>query len=114
MMFHLPAQFWGIPTAVANFTGTVTTGTDTSNLYLVTLQPPNSSIRKVAAFLEPRRWDHTPKNCLYAGNSQGGRLREVQDPNDSLIEGDITDYQMPSAFATSFRFRQFNESSCSV
>ena len=80
----------------------------------MTIQPPSSPTRRVGAFLEAHRWDGTPQSCLYAGNSQGGPLGEVKvsDPQDSLIEGDINDYRMQSAFATNYRFEQFDETSC--
>ena len=51
--------------------------------------------------------------CLYAGNRQGGTIQEVEDPNDSVIEGIYTDYIMNDEFTTDFKFSHFDESICS-
>ena len=51
--------------------------------------------------------------CFYVGNRQGGTIREVEDPNDSVIEGSYADYMTAGDFSTEFTFSHFDEDRCS-
>ena len=50
--------------------------------------------------------------CYYAGSSQGGRTGEREE-NDSVIEGDYTDYQVGGLFDDNFIYSQFERDRCS-
>ena len=55
-------------------------------------------------------WEFESKKCLYVGNRQGGPIGEVEDPNDSVIEGSYQDYVTGGAFMTKFTYAVFKES----
>ena len=59
-------------------------------------------------------WDLSNKDCLYAGNIQGGRLGDIRDPNvgDSVIEGDYMQYAVEGMFASDFTYSQFVADQC--
>ena len=52
------------------------------------------------------------RTCYFVGNEQAGKLAEVSDPNDSVIEGDYGDYIVESLFATAYTYSHFLESLC--
>ena len=86
------------------------------SFYVVTVQPwaSFSPSRSFLGTFFTRKWDNSPGPCLYVGNAQGGPSSEVKDPNDSVIEGDYTDYLIPSGemFETEYKFAQFDEERC--
>ena len=57
-------------------------------------------------------WEFEKRPCLYVGNSQAGPLGEDVVPNDSVIEGVYSDYEVESMFASDFTFSHFEESRC--
>ena len=46
------------------------------------------------------------------GNSQAGPLGEAVVPNDSVIEGIYSDYEVNSIFSSDFAFSHFEEQRC--
>ena len=84
------------------------------NFYVVTVLPESSPPRSFLGLFYTQKWDHSSGPCLYVGNAQGGPSSEVQDPNDSVIEGDYLDYfiQGGDLFETEYRFVQFEEERC--
>ena len=52
-----------------------------------------------------------PGPCYYVGGAQGGRTSE-RDENDSVIEGQYTDYQVNGLFGDDFLYSQFEEDRC--
>lgn len=54
-----------------------------------------------------------PGPCYYIGTGQGGRTPEI-DENDSVIEGQYTDYQVKNLFDDEFVYSQFGEDRCIV
>ena len=80
----------------------------------MTVMPESSSPRSFLGEFYHLKWDTSREPCLYAGNAQGGPGYEVEDPNDSIIEGDYSDYIIPSGdlFETEFKYVQFDEERC--
>ena len=101
-VFVFLAQFWNIP---------IKNTTRDGEHYLEIFDPSHSSYRLIPAFLAPRTWDHTHANCYYVGNLQGGPSRS-HDPQESVIEGKLSEYETSSLFATTFTYEEFEESMC--
>ena len=57
-------------------------------------------------------WEFENRPCLYVGNSQGGPIDEVVGPNDSVIDGEYTDYEVNDMFATTYQYTKFEEGKC--
>ena len=59
-------------------------------------------------------WEVERRTCYFVGSGQAGKLAEVSDPNDSVIEGDYmySDYIVESLFATTYTYSHFLESTC--
>ena len=58
-------------------------------------------------------WEFERRPCLYVGKSQAGPLGEKDvDPNDSVIEGILRDYQVNSMFSSNFTSSHFDETLC--
>ena len=86
---------------------------DAGQRYIIQVSHPSSTPRVFTGLLFPVTWEQQMSYCLYAGNRQGGTIQEVEDPNDSVIEGIYTDYIMNGEFTTDFKFSHFDESICS-
>ena len=52
--------------------------------------------------------------CFYAGNIQGGSLREITDRNfnDPVIEGSYVDYIVDGPFEHDFAYSRFSADMC--
>lgn len=82
-------------------------------LYLVEVRPPNSPVRQFVAEYYSVSWDRSrPEPCLYAGDQQGGRLLEIKNPNDPVIERNYRLYRTNGLFETRFRFSEFPSDKC--
>ena len=57
-------------------------------------------------------WELEEGPCYYVGNSQAGKLAELDDPNDSVITGMYSDYKVDTLFSTAFAYAHFNETRC--
>ena len=90
------------------------TGTKPDNLtyYTVTVTPPDGDVRSFVGHLYDVTWDFTPVPCVYAGNRNGGPVFEFDNPNDSVIEGNYTLYEVSDLFSTGFTYEQFDEARC--
>ena len=62
-----------------------------------------------------RPWESAKEPCVYAGDSEGGRMYEILKPNVSLLDGSYEDYIVEDLFGTEFKFSQFlrDAGSCS-
>ena len=87
-------------------------GSGRANDYVVTVNYPNSPPRSFVGVLSSVTWEFEKRPCIYVGNSQAGPISEVVSPNDSVIEGEYTDYEVASMFATEFTYSHFDESHC--
>ena len=58
-------------------------------------------------------WKYEPKQCIFVGTSQGGPTNEVDDKNDSVIEGSYKDYITDGPFGTDFKYAVFDDAVCS-
>ena len=109
-------QFWNIPIKVTpfNFHGQATYDLQMQDLYQIEVSNTNSFPRRFVAELYDLTWDPTRKDhCLYAGDQQGGRILEISNPNDPVIQGVYTFYRTQGLFDSHFQYTQFNESICS-
>jgi hypothetical protein len=108
-------QFWNVPVEVELYDGEYGSGSaqDVNTYYTVKVTPPDSTPRQFVAEYGSYLWSYTQTPCLYAGNRQGGPLREVKDgPNDSAIEGLYRDYIASDFFATDHTYNRFDNSRC--
>ena len=80
--------------------------------YTVYVDHPKSEPRHFTGLRYPMSWEFESKECLYVGNKQGGPISEVDDPNDSVIEGDYQDYITADSFETDFKYTVFNSDMC--
>lgn len=87
-------------------------GTRRSDLYNITIKYPGSEPRSFVGLLQSKTWELEKRPCLYVGDSQAGPIDEVESPNDSVIEGDYTEYKVESIFATDFIYSHFDKSRC--
>ena len=110
-LFSIPGQFWNVPVTVSSYTG-LFGGEDRTDDYIITVDHPQSDPRSFVGLKYSVTWEFEKRVCYYVGNTQAGKLAEVSDPNDSVIEGDYTDYKVDSLFATDFKFSHFDVSRC--
>ena len=97
------AQFWNIPVTVLREGDEVFL-----QLFNDTLDP---RYRLIPAEPAPRTWDHTHATCYYVGNAQGGPVHS-HDAVESVIEGNVLQYETSSLFSPEFDFSQFDDSFC--
>ena len=104
----LTGQFWNIPLKIEPYVGQY--GERLVDLmdrfYSLTVSYPNAAERTFVAKYDERDWfDNRP--CLYAGDSDGGRVSEVP-TSDSVIEGTASSYVVQDLFSTDFEFSKYN------
>ena len=92
-------------------------GADISRYYVVTVDSASEggSPRSFLGEFYHLKWDKSRESCLYAGNAQGGPSYEVEDPNDSVLEGRYSEYIISNedrVFDTQYKYSQFDESRC--
>ena len=103
-------QFWNVPFNIEPYDEPYGSGSaqEVNDYYVLTMSPPLSKKRSFVAEYDYYTWDYTISPCFYAGNRQGGPLREVQDgPNDSPIQGYYRDYIVFSLFDTTPKYNRF-------
>lgn len=103
-------QFWNIPVNITKYNGNIDGGVDT-NYYIVSVNHPKDPPRQFVGRYYDASWDSENKNCLYVGSRQGGKIREVESPNDPVIRGSYREYVVGDAFETRFAYSVFDESS---
>ncbi len=98
---------------VERFTGSLTDGRRPDNLYVVTVNYPNTPPRSFVTFLHSPTWDKRGNEyCLYGGNRQGGSILEITTPNDPIIQGHYADYIVGDPFEVEFAYSHFDSSEC--
>ena len=107
-------QFWNIPVGITPYIGQTVDGTpEPSTLYIVNITT-NTNTRLYVGRLHQVGWEGRPGPCLYVGNRQAGRIAEIEQPNDGVIEGNYMNYRVSSAFSEeNYMFGLFSESRCS-
>ena len=108
-------QFWNVPALYEPFTGTLPAyirNTDDYYTVSVTSASDPTAVRSFVAERGDVTWNKLEETCLYAGNSQGGSVIEVDEPNDPVIEGSFKEYQMNGLFETDYVYAQFEEDRC--
>ena len=111
-----PGQFWNVPIVVTENTGNFNNNIRNDD-YIITVpgSPPSpigSPTRSFVGLLSSVTWEFEQRPCLYVGNSQAGPLGEAVFPNDSVIEGIYSDYEVNSIFSSDFAFSHFEEQRC--
>ena len=104
-----PGQFWNIPVTAHP---TASPNVTYYAAYNVTVDPPEADARTFIADLYQRIWDLTLRPCLYAGNSQGGPIFEIENDH-SVIEGEYSNYEVSDGmFGASFDFNRLESRPC--
>ena len=80
--------------------------------YVITVDHPESEPRSFVGLKSDVTWEFENRVCYYVGNTQAGKLAEVDDPNDSVIEGEYTEYKVETLFSTAFKYSHFDEGNC--
>ena len=112
---------FNVPFTVVDYGGLLDSLDPSTNHYYVTVGntlEDSASSRTFVASLQLRSWDRTAGPCLYAGNRQSGPTGDIpedQRPNDSVIEGEYTQYAVDGDFGSDCMFcGQFDESKCAA
>ena len=101
-LYTYTGQFWNVPISV----------TDSAGVYYIDVHKPgDTNYRHIPTIEYGMTWDHAPKPCYYAGNSQGGPERSKH-PQESVIEGSYKDYETAGLFATDFKYKVFKDGVC--
>ena len=87
-------------------------GVERDDDYIITVSHPEANARSFVGLKSDRTFEFERRVCYYAGNTQAGELAEVSEPNDSVIEGEYSDYRVESLFATEFTYTHFDDSRC--
>lgn len=83
-------------------------GPSSYDYYVLSLDFGNGKRQRAfVAALYPFTWERKRDPCLYAGNSNGGSIVEVNTPNDSVIEGQLEDYIVSTKFSTQWKYSVF-------
>ena len=80
--------------------------------YVITVSHPDSTPRSFVGLRSGVTWEFEKRVCYYVGNTQAGKVSEVSEPNDPVIEGDYSEYTVESLFATEFTYMRFNDDRC--
>ena len=83
--------------------------------YIITVDHPDAvdGPRSFVGLKSDVTWEFENRVCYYVGNTQAGPLAEVDEPNDSVIEGIYTEYKVDTLFSSGFMYSHFNEGACS-
>ena len=105
------AQFWNVPVELSEYTGGDEPN-DGLKYYTVQVTPSSGNVRRFVGHLYSVSWEFTPIPCVYAGNRNAGPVAEFNNPNDPVIQGNYTEYEVNDLFSTEFEYEQFDESRC--
>ena len=81
-------------------------------MYEITVEYPGSKPRSFIDVLHSRTWELDKQPCLYVGDSQVGPPNKVPNLNNSVIEGDYTDYIITTLFSTDYKYSHFERTQC--
>ena len=109
-------QFWNVPVSIKPFSGLLKPDAVVySEMFTVNITT-NGNLRTYPGWISQHTWDTKEEGpCLHVGNSQGGPLGEVIEPNDGVIESTYKSYRVNSAFSEeNYSFGLFSEDRCSM
>lgn len=106
-------QFWNVPIELAEYTGPILNDTETNRFEISVTHPDFSGTRRFTGLLLDVNWEFQKTPCFFVGNQQGGPIYEVEDPNDSVIEGGYEDYRVGGVFEPDYKYNRFDSSRCS-
>ena len=77
--------------------------------YTVTVDRPDSQ-RTFTGIFYSFNWEFKGLGgpCLYVGNRQAGPIYEVDNPNDSVIQGSYEEYKTDGPFGTDFIYSKYD------
>ena len=81
-------------------------------LFTITVNPVDSQQRRFVAEFYDQVWDTTPGVCFYVGSNQAGPIGEIDEPNDSVIQGVYSDYRVSGLFDSEYMYSRFNDLRC--
>ena len=110
MDFCCAGQFWNVPINVVRYNEEIQ-GEMPTDAYTITVNYPGQQ-RQFVGFLYSLTWEFKQDWCLYAGSRQGGPIREVSNPNDSVLHGKYSDYKVNNIFGTEYAFDHFDPAKC--
>lgn len=104
-----PGQFWNVPVVAEHIEGggTLSNGEPAEEYYQVTVSHPDSPSRTFPAVYWPLTWERERRPCLYAGTNNAGATNEIQGLSSSVIEGSYTEYILPEAYETDYKFSRY-------
>ncbi len=105
-------QFWNVPIEITNYTGPIFNDPETARYQITVTHPDFSGTRSFTGLLSDVNWEFQRTPCFYAGNQQGGPIYEVEEPNDSVIEGEYDSYRVNGPFETDYVFSRFDSNQC--
>ena len=91
---------------IARYTGPVR-GTPHDRYVISFTRPISNQATQFTGWQYPFTWEGKRKPCLYVGNRQAGPDDEVEDLNDSVIEGVYTEYEVAGSYETDFKYSEF-------
>ena len=110
----LAGQFYNREVAIELYNGTVDSDDDNTR-YMVKIPARSAEEpgRTFTGIFGEYNWVHSPRHCIFAGNSQAGSIAEVDSPNDPVIAGGYHDYLVPDPFSEDgYEFGLFREDVC--
>ena len=114
MAIFSTGQFWNVPMSIGPFGGVDRYGKPVPERYTINITSSvTGETRSYTGRMYDLTWSFENGPCLYAGNSNGGPIYTVEDPNDSVIEGKYLRYLVPDLFSEEgFGYGLFREELC--
>ena len=111
-LFEL-GQFWNTDVAIEQVTlADKDRIVQNKDQYKVMILEHDGTIkRKFKGLLYPQTWSNLNKNCIYAGDSQGGRSYGAP-LNETVIEGNYLQYIVDGLFECNYTFGRFEAPAC--
>ena len=106
-LLFILGQFWHLDFTTEKFTGRFRNGRTLDNAVTV-YTPADLTSHTFVSLSYFQTWDQREEECLYAGNKQGGASYYVDEPADSVIQGDYSDYKVSHHFDTEFTYSVFD------
>jgi hypothetical protein len=107
MPHGLLGQFWHLRFHQEAFAGKFNSGGTQEGAFQITT-PIELGSRSFICLQHLLTWDGREDTCYYAGSKQAGAMNYIPAPEDTIIEGDYTDYMVDHDFDADFTFSVFS------